>query len=229
MYPMQRKRLSVTGKILAAPLLISALLLSCSSGSDNASVPESEPISVQSPMTISDNFLGNANGRQQYLRLKLVRGKYYEDWYPGPVSGTVWEGEYVIELADEIGNVIARTDLNRFYREPLIFNSHFQLAFDDYNGDGDIDFTIGQYAASNGWDYRLFTLRENGGIEELPIRDHPSLFISMHDGHSLKLDKVDSRSFKCVHYDNSRQMWVERVFRWDGEAFVLAESREAEL
>jgi hypothetical protein len=108
------------------------------------------------------------------LRLKLVRGKYDEDWYPGPMSGTVWEGDYVIELADEIGNTIAKTELSRYYHEPLIFLSHFQLEFDEYNGDGDIDFTIGQYASSNGWDYRLFTLRENGEIEELPIRDHSS-------------------------------------------------------
>lgn len=213
----------------ATVLTLGMTLLACSSGQNGNQTDAGDPIAVESPMTISDNNLNLVNGKPQYLRLKLVRGKYYEDWSPGPIRGTVWEGDYSIELADEYGNVKAQTDLSRYYHGPLIFMSHFQLEFDDYNGDGDIDFTIGQYASGNGWDYRLFTLRENGDIEELPIRDHSALFISMHSGHSLKLEKIDSMSFKCVHYENSKQVWVERVFRWDGEAFVRAESREVEL
>lgn len=213
----------------ATILVLGMALLACSSGQDGNQTDAGDPIAVESPMTVSDNDLKHVNGKPQYLRLKLVRGKYYEDWNPGPIHGTVWEGDYVIELADEHGNVKAQTDLSRYYPQPLIFMSHFQLEFDDYNDDGDTDFTIGQYASGNGWDYRLFTLRENGVVDELPIRDHSALFISMHSKHSLKLEKIDSTSFKCVHYENSRQAWVERVFRWDGEAFVQAESREVDM
>lgn len=217
-----------TIRTCAAVLVLASALSSCSSGQGVKQTNIGETISVQSPMTISDNRI-DADGDPKYLRLKLVRGKYYEDWYPGPVSGTVWEGDFAFELADGFGNAIARTELNRFYREPLVFTSHFRLEFDDYNADGDPDFTIGQYASSNGWEYRLFTLRDSGSVEELPIRNHPSLFISMHSDYSLKLEKVDPKSFKTVHYENSRQVWIERVFRWDGEAFVQTENREVEL
>ncbi len=52
----------------------------------------------------------------------------------------------------------------------MIINSSFEIQFDDYNSDEDIDFTIGQYATSNGRDYKLFTIRKDGKIEELPLR-----------------------------------------------------------
>ena len=55
------------------------------------------------------------------------------------------------------------------------------------------------------------------------------MFVSMHAEHSLRLDKVDATSFKSVHYDHSNRTWVERIFRWDGEAFVQAAYREFEM
>jgi bla regulator protein BlaR1 len=159
--------------------------------------------------------------------LKLVRGEYDEDWSPGPFNGTVWKGDFVIELADEAGNTITETNLKPIYPdEPLIFTSRFKFEFDDYNDDGDADFTIGQYASSNGKVYKIYTVRSNGEIEELPIRGQPSLFISQNSSYSTRLEKVDSVSFKTSYYDNSAQKQVEKIFRWDGKAFVQVDSRE---
>jgi bla regulator protein BlaR1 len=174
-------------------------------------------------MTLSNNDLFSIIGKPQYLRIKMVRGKYYEDWNPGAYMGTLWEGYYTVELADEFGNTIAGTELSEMYDEPLIFNSTFQLQFDDYNNDGDIDFTIGQYASSNGKNYKLFTLREDGKIEELKVKDRPSLFIS-DTTYSTKLIRPDAVTFKTEHYDNSKGKNIEEVFIWDGEQFVQDES-----
>ncbi|SHI46691.1 hypothetical protein [Lutispora thermophila] len=184
-------------------------------------------IVVNSPITLSNNDLFNINGKHQYLRLKMVKGKYYENWNPGAYMGTLWEGYFIIELADDHGNTIAVTDLSKSFEEPLIFNSPFEIQFDDYNNDGDIDFTIGQYATSNGTDYKLFTLRKEGNVEELVIRDYPTLFISDESGHySTKLKKADDISFKRQYYDNSTGKHIEDIFRWDGEEFVKVESYE---
>jgi bla regulator protein BlaR1 len=172
-------------------------------------------------MTLSNNDLFSINGEKQYLRLKMVKGKYYEDWFPGASMGTIWEGNFIIELADDFGTTIEQTDLSKFYKEPLTFNSSFKIHFDDYNNDGYIDFTIGQYASSNGNDYKLFTMRKNGKIEELPVKDFSSLFISNATGfYSTTLTKVDKITFKKEHYNNSKGKHLEDVFKWDGKEFV---------
>ena len=135
--------------------------------------------------------------------------------------GTLWEGSFIVELADEQGNAIASTELSGIYDEPLIFRNSFQIQFDDYNNDGDMDFTIGQYASSNGNTYKLFTLRNNGKIEELPVKDCTSLFISDTTGYySTKLAKLDDTSFATKYYDNAIGKEIEEIFKWDGKAFI---------
>mgnify|MGYP000881255676 CR=1 FL=1 len=106
---------------------------------------------------------------------------------------------------------------------------HVQLGFDDYNEDGDVDFPIGQYASSNGRHFRIFTLRQNGEVEELPIPGHAPLYISHFTGEcSTRLEKNEPAAFKTVHYDMSKQKNVENVFCWNGEAFVLADAHETD-
>jgi bla regulator protein BlaR1 len=182
---------------------------------------ESTEITIQTPMTLSNNDLFPINGEHQYLRLKMVKGKYYEDWTPGPYMGTIWEGYFIIELSDESGNVISQSDLSKIYKEPMIINTSFEIQFDDYNSDGDFDFTIGQYASSNGRYYKLFTIRKDGKIEELPIKGYSSLFISDTTGYySTKLTKIDNITFKIAYYDNLKGKNLEDFFMWDGNKFI---------
>lgn len=215
-------------------LILYLLLVSCSSIKRNSIISSENSnenkdkgpnIKVQSPITLSNNDLFHINGKQQYLRLKMVKGKYYEDWSPGAHMGTIWEGYYIIELADNFGNTISQIDLSKIYKEPLVFNFSFQILFDDYNNDSDMDFTIGQFSSSNGRDYKLFTLRKNGKIEELSIKNYSSLFISNTTGYySIKLKKIDKITFKKEYYDNSKQKHFEDIFKWDKNKFIKIES-----
>lgn len=178
-------------------------------------------ITILSPMTLSNNDM-YPNGANQYLRLQMVKGKYYEEWSPGPYMGTIWEGYFNIELVDDLGNIISQFDLSTVYSEPLIFTSSFQIEFDDYNNDGDIDFTIGQYASSNGREYKLFTIRKDGTIDVLTIKDYSSLFISNATGYySTKLTKKTDTSFVIEYYDNSKTMNSENKFEWNGKEFII--------
>lgn len=172
-------------------------------------------------MTLSNNDMYSINGENQYLRLQMIKGKYYEEWSPGPYMGTIWEGDFIIELIDDSGEIISQIDLRKIYKEKLIFLSSFQIEFDDYNNDGDIDFTIGQYASSNGREYTLFTLRKDGKIETLPIKGYSSLFISNTTGYySTKLNKKTDTSFTFEYYDNSVAKNIENEFEWDGNEFI---------
>lgn len=86
-----KKIASVIISVLILVLLV-LLLSSCSTrngvdivflNDSGESKEESPGITVQSPMTLSNNDLSSINGEHQYLRLKMVKGKYYEDWTPG--------------------------------------------------------------------------------------------------------------------------------------------------
>ncbi len=183
-------------------------------------------IDVQSPMTLSNTEL-TFGGQPAYLRLKMVKGRYYEDWNPGAYMGTLWEGNFVIELADEFGKTIAETDISKMFSEPLTFKSSFDLEFDDYNKDGNLDFTIGQYASGNGRVYKIFTLRKDGKIDELPVKDHPEMFISNSTGYySAKLNKIDGTTFETEYYDNSVPATFRNIYQWDGKQFVLLSNKK---
>jgi hypothetical protein len=191
-----------------------------------ASSRSNSDIEVQSPITLS-NSMCTFNGQSVYLRLKMVNGRYYEDWNPGAYMGTLWEGSFVIQLADEYGKTIAETDISKMFSEPLVFKSSFDFEFDDYNNDGDLDFTIGQYASSNGKVYKIFTLRKDGKVAELPVKDRPHLFISDTTGYySTKLNKINGTTFEIEYYANSVPATFHDFYKWDNEQFVLSKSQK---
>ena len=217
--------------LITIPVFIFAILLTALIIRENNSRPVSSvvnarndrysDITVNSPMTLSNNDMYSINGENQYLRLQMIKGKYYEEWTPGPYMGTIWEGDFIIQLIDDSGEFISQINLNEVYNEKLIFTSPFQIQFDDYNNDGDIDFTIGQYSSSNGREYTLFTIRKDGKIEKLPMKGYSSLFISNTTGYySTTLTKITDTSFAIEYYDNSVSSNIVKEFEWDGKEFI---------
>ena len=178
-------------------------------------------IAVDGPMTISSNSLYPFRTTNEQLQLQLVKGRYYEDWTPGPFIGRGWSGEFRLVLADDSGQVKEEFPLSDYFDDALVFNALFEIEFEDYNGDGNVDFALGQYGSSNGNFYKLFTLTEDNRLEELKVRGHRDLFISAADGrYSTKLEKTGDRSFKKSAYDNSIGEQVEKSFTWNGTEFV---------
>ena len=179
----------------------------------------SNTILVTGPLTLSRNDLFQITKKQEYLSVVLTNGKYFEDWSPGPLMGRNWEGEFQIQLSNENGEVKSAVDLNGYFNDKIVFNSFFDIEFDDYNGDGNIDFTIGQYASSNGSIFKLFTLDKSGQIEELPIKGHHEIFASGIGRYSTKLAK-NKLGFSSTYYDNSIGKDVVQSFAWNGKEFV---------
>lgn len=180
-------------------------------------IPTSNTIQVTGPFTLSRNNLFQFTNRHEYLSVVLISGTYSEDWSPGPFMGRNWVGEFQIQLSNENGEVTSAIDLNGF--SDVVFNSFFNIEFDDYNEDGNIDFTIGQYASSNGNVFKLFTLDESGRIEELTIKGYPEVFMSGTERYSTKLAKIKS-GFSSTYYDNSIGKEVKQTFVWNGNEFV---------
>ena len=221
-----KRKILITIPVFIFAILLTGFLISeknsyVDSSVDNPRNDRFSDITVYSPMTLSNNDMYSINGENQFLRLLMIKGKYYEEWTPGPYMGTIWEGNFIIELINDSGESISKIDLSEVYKEKLIFTSPFQIQFDDYNNDGDIDFTIGQYSSSNGREYTLFSLRKDGKIETLPMQGYSSLFISNTTGYySTKLTKITDTSFTIEYYDNSVANNIVKEFEWDGKEFI---------
>lgn len=201
--------------------------LGCNNNTDPVSRQEqldstnSDTITVKGPMTISSNHLYPYTQKDELLNLQLSRGSYHEDWSPSPLTGRNWSGDFELVISDEYGNMKEAFPLNEHFKEPLVFNDFFEIQFDDYNGDGDIDFTIGQYGTSNGNFYKLFTIKDEH-IQLLQVKGYPELFITSSTGrYSTKLDKVNDNSFTKTMYDNSIGKDIEDTFIWSGNEFRL--------
>lgn len=177
-------------------------------------------VNVLGPVTISRNSLFLITDKAEFLDLQLLEGQYSEDWVtPSPLIGRSWMGLFQLVVTNEQGNVLSTFSLSDHYNEELFFNDFFQIQFDDYNGDGDPDFTIGQYGSSNGNFYKLFTIRQGNIIEELSIQPSRELFISGLERYSAKLDKVGANGFKKSYYDNAAGKNIENIYEWDGSVF----------
>ncbi|TCM96359.1 membrane-bound metal-dependent hydrolase YbcI (DUF457 family) [Paenibacillus sp. BK033] len=182
---------------------------------------DASPITVAGTMTLSRNDMIAIMNKPYFIDIELVNGIYSEDWSPGPFMGPNWSGEFQLVLRDDLGNELSRVALNDFYTDPLLFNSTFELSFDDYNGDGDPDFTIGQYGTSNGNYYKLFTLTGSNEFQELEAGGSEGLFISAVDStYSTGLNKLNDSSFQTDYYDNSTGQHVKSTFAWDGKKFM---------
>jgi hypothetical protein len=180
-------------------------------------------VETQGPVTVSRNELFPVTGQREFLNLQLLQGSYSEDWSsPSPLGGRSWSGEFRLELTDEQGDILSTFKLSKAFPEVLSFGDLFRIQFADYNGDGNPDFTIGQYGSSNGSMFKLFTINPDHSIGELPVKGAASgLFISSPDRYSVKLD-LAADGFRAGHYDNSTGKQAETAYRWDGSAFEEA-------
>lgn len=89
----------------------------------------------------------------------------------------------------------------------------WSILFDDYNGDGQPDFTLGQYGGCNGWYYHLFTISKTGEVEPMPFQCdcHRKLFLN-EQKNSVRLKKTTS-GFEVTYYNNATGRFRDR-YRW---------------
>jgi hypothetical protein len=208
-------------------------LLGCGNAMEDPAVSPSDtsgskaPISVSGPMTIARSDLFPLLGENLFLSLQLVEGSYHEDWSPGPFAGRSWTGEFVLKILNDNEEAVGEFPMSGAFAEALVFNDTFEIPFEDYNGDGNADFTIGQYGSSSGDFYKIFTITGDRTIKELPIRGTRELFVSGGaNRYSTKLEKLGPGVFRKKSYDNSVAKTIVDTFRWEGEDFVKIDSRE---
>ena len=138
-----------------------------------------------------------------------IGGGFAEENYIGRCELQVWQEntkltDYALESAD--GN----TD------DMVYYFTGFSLQFDDYNGDGDPDFTVGQYGTSNFDLYSLFTVDENAEIRMISA-PYGILSTEGKSRGSMLLTKTQN-GFTTSCYDNSTGETRQITYTWNEAA-----------
>lgn len=185
--------------------------------------------SIDSNKIVSHNNIDfNRDSRMEKLIVNLVDGNYQITNEAGTQTVWNWEGRFAIQLIDSKNNLISTVDLNNVLnRSKLYFNGMFTVEFDDYNGDGSIDFSIGQYGLNNRFEYSLFTIKGDGKIEPLSIEG--GYIISYYEGYSTRFKKTDNDGFKSVYFNSATNKNVEVTYEWQQNQFIRKRVVEFEV
>ncbi len=130
----------------------------------------------------------------------------------GPAAD-VWVGQFKAIATLDTGTQVT-TDLNEVTGEPdltFLRNGETQLEFDDYNDDGDPDFTIEQPSCMGFSGYHVLTIAPSGRISALPIAGDRFGGISS----SIGIWPTEN-GFRVGVYNNAQltQSSGDRRYRW---------------
>lgn len=207
-------------------IFILALILSfaaCSDDNKNDNNEEFEK-SIELPFVISHNSIVLKNGMNVFVDIEMVDGSFFiPDVLGGGIYENNWQGQYKIRVYQNEDNQ------KEFYYEPIFvdsmgneqmnFGGEFALVFDDYNNDGNPDFTLGQFGNSNGNYYNLFSI-DDGNVIKYQFEN--DLYISKQE-FSIGLEKLSSTSFTYSFYNNAESEYIERIYEWDGVNFNMVQ------
>lgn len=156
-------------------LLTTCFVLLLLSGCGNRALENPVP-QTQMPVQMEQKLLafGEANqadGNKVTIQLIMTKGEWYTEDHAGAGGGTYpenYSGFYRIDVLDEEGALLDSREINQDFKEEgekLNFPGSFQLQLADYNGDGNIDFSIGQYGSSSMNLFYLYSVTDDGRIE----------------------------------------------------------------
>jgi hypothetical protein len=185
----------------------------------------SSEIMIIEPVVIAEGITKqNADGTKETIRVWLMKGKEVTDPNPGAFQGTFLQGQFEVAATATDGKELARFGLNdAFNGGELSFRKDkpFKIQFDDYNGDGDPDFTIGKWESNNGNLYSLLTFNPKG------FRILEKNIYSSDHRESIRYRKVGDNAFVNQYYDQQKGKHMDVIHLWKDGAFSLDAPVEA--
>jgi hypothetical protein len=219
---MEKNNMIFSGKLyLNAVLMLLILVIStaCQSktkqsmDSKTAAIPQFNPVIVAEGAVDTKDSKGIAV--KETIRIWMTDGKEITYTEPGPFQGTFRTGKFEA-VAERDGKELARLGLNdAFDGGEMIFPkaAPFKLQFDDYNGDGQAEFTIGQWNGSNGSFYSILTI----GPSSFSILEKN--IYSADQRPSIRYRKAGNTAFLNKYYDQVKGAYMDVTHRWKEAAF----------
>jgi len=165
----------------------------------------------------------NGDGRIDLISIWLTEGKKYNDTDMWEGQGEKYEGQFVIRVEINGGKNVS-TNLNKLFYPPdgkygrmFFWTKAWELAFADYNHDGQLDFNLGQYASGVASKFRLFTVSSEDAVSELPVAGNSWGFLGPVRTHSTTKIEATDEGFTHRYYCRRLGRGVQRWYRWNKE------------
>jgi hypothetical protein len=166
----------------------------------------------------------NNDGKLEIIEIILDDGIRYNDDELWAGNGEKWDGYFSMRVcADD--KILFCCSLNKLYypltNERMSFRTpEFPLVFQHYNGNGNIDFNLGQYSSSNGNSYKIFTIQPDGAIILLPCAEHDNSFFISDKSNSTETILIENGLVKVSAYHNNVGKSLIHSYKWDGKQFI---------
>lgn len=187
---------------------------------------EHTEINVQAPIILAEGYTQLANGKNVAVYLEMTKGRYFQANAGESPYVSNFQGTYqfrVVEKANPSNTLCTKiiffdegTDLN--------FNQTFILAIQDYNEDGNPDFTLGQRTiGSTNMLYQLYSFDDDGKIYDLSFSNGQKAFMALADTNkansfSIELERRDGQLI-IPYYDTELGKIKEISYRWENNSF----------
>lgn len=184
--------------------------------------PASTPPVLSEPVLVAEGVDLKSKTK---VRIWWTKGSEVTDTEPGPFMGTFRTGIFETVSYDKNGRETSRSGLNdAFGGSEMSFRAiePFPIRFDDYNEDGAADFTIGQWAGSNGSEYALLTVGKDG------IRALKTGIYSADRRESIRYPKPEAQTFINTYYDQQKGSYMKAAYRWKEGQFIEENASEAD-
>lgn len=190
------------------------------------SLPESEPELIGKEL--SNVIMAKASvdfGKHKGYSINLLMkdGRYYTEAETVPGVGTYaenYDGNYVLQVIDLSGQLLDELSLKEdnpdWGHSTINFPGKFELCISDYNGDELPDFTIGTAGSSGMNVFELYTVNEEGRIENISTG-----FANTSKEFSIFLEET-SNGFQTRTWNNAIGEEEIEYFEWNpGEGKFL--------
>lgn len=185
-----------------------------SPGDQTVIAVDAPPIELDA-LTIAYRVLEPDN---RLLRLVLVEGQISEQWQCDVVQPAffahAFEGRYKLVYETCSGDEIDSIHLSfGDFGDQLLFKHLFQIEVADYNKDGHIDFTIGQFLTASKWWYKVYSIKDDKIIDLTPSMN--GIAVQRESiAHSI-LFETKGTSIVSALYDAEKNHYVLRSYLWD--------------
>lgn len=154
----------------------------------------SKTVSRSSDIVISHNVAMISDGNIFYIDIDC---EYYEDLKNGKISGKMGDNFYDVNGEPSYSSPVRYDEANMCPYE-LTFTKDFRLVFDDYNCDGNADYTIKYDEDEKGSHYFISCLANDGS----PRAGGQDIYMAGSFDDSIMLQKLSGESFLCWNIDD---------------------------
>ncbi|HEV8577927.1 MAG TPA: hypothetical protein VGX68_02495 [Thermoanaerobaculia bacterium] len=192
-------------------LVLTAVLLLAPHQED---LPKIEPL--HNHVVAEGKWDVDRDGRPDDIKVVIKSGEHIMDPEPCAGCGDRVEGRVTAVVSLQKGPVETPLFLHEPGETLWFWNETVPLALKDYNGDGRIDFNLGQFVNSNKWEYRLFTIHPSGEVAGMTPPDQPEIYVAEETGASTPAIEAIPGGIRFRDFGNAGEHpgWWVFTCRW---------------